>query len=78
LAGVGVFFAVEVGSKGKTVSSAVLGGYSVLTESSYSVHETARWFLYHLGELDLAVGVLPFAAFVFFVAVALRRTPPSR
>ena len=78
VAGVAVFFAVEVGSKGKTVSSAVLGGYSVLTESNYSVHETARWFVYHLGELDLAVGVLPFAAFVFFLGVALRRTPPSR
>jgi hypothetical protein len=77
-AGVGGYLAFEVGSRGKTVSSALLGGYSVLTESSYSVHETARWFLYHTGELDLAVGVLPFAAFIVLVVAAVRRRPPSR
>src|SRR5207248_2935569 len=44
----------------------------------YSVHATARWFLYHVGELDLAVGVLPLAAFIVLVVVALRRRPPSR
>jgi dolichyl-phosphate-mannose-protein mannosyltransferase len=77
-AGIGGYLAFEVGSRGQTVSSAVLGGYSVLTESSYSVQETARWFLYHAGELDLAVGVLPFAAFIVLVVAALRRRPPSR
>jgi len=77
-AGIAGYLALEVGSKGKTVSNAVLGGYSVLTESSYSVHETVRWFLYHIGELDLAVGVLPLAAFIVLVVAALRRKPPSR
>jgi hypothetical protein len=76
--GIAGYLALEVGSKGKTVSNAVLGGYSVLTESSYSVHDTVRWFLYHVGELDLAVGVLPFAAFIVLVVAALRRRPPSR
>lgn len=73
-----LFFAVEVGSKGKTFTDAVLGGYSVLTESSYSVRETLRWALYQVGELDLAVGILPFAAFIVLVAVGLRRKPLSR
>jgi hypothetical protein len=77
-AGIAGYLALEVGSRGKTVSNAVLGGYSVLTESSYSVHETVRWFLYHVGELDLALGVLPFAAFIVLVVAALRRRPPSR
>jgi hypothetical protein len=77
-AGIAAYLAFEIGSRGQTVSSAVLGGYSVLTQSSYSVHETARWFIYHAGELDLAVGVLPFAAFIVLVVAALRRKPPSR
>src|SRR5205823_12300796 len=38
----------------------------------------ARWFLYHAGELDLAVGVLPVAAFIVLVVAAMRRRPPSR
>jgi hypothetical protein len=76
--GIGGYLAFEIGSKGKTLSNALLGGYSVLTESSYSVHETGRWFLYHVGELDFAVGVLPFAAFIVLVVAALRRRPPSR
>jgi hypothetical protein len=78
VAGIAGYLAFEVGSKGKTLSNAVLGGYSVLTNSSYSVHETARWFLYHTGELDFAVGVLPFAAFIVLLVAALRRRPPSR
>jgi hypothetical protein len=77
-AGIAAYLAFEIGSRGQTVSSAVLGGYSVLTQSSYSVHETARWFIYHAGELDFAVGVLPFAAFIVLVVAALRRRPPSR
>jgi hypothetical protein len=76
--GIGGYLAFEIGSKGKTLSNALLGGYSVLTESSYSVHETARWFLYHAGELDFAVGVLPFAAFIVLVVAALRRRPRTR
>jgi hypothetical protein len=42
------------------------------------VGETLRWALYHLGELDLAVGILPFAAFLVVGAAGLRRNPPSR
>ena len=76
--GIAGYLAFEIGSRGQTASSAILGGYSVLTESSYSVHETARWFIYHVGELDLALGVLPFAAFIVLVVAALRRRPPSR
>jgi hypothetical protein len=72
------YLALEVGARGRTLSNALLGGYSVLSGSNYSVQATARWFLYHAGELDLAVGVLPFAAFIVLVLAALRRRPPSR
>jgi hypothetical protein len=72
------FLVVELGIKGKTLSTAVLGGYSVVTSSTYSVQDVARWFVYHLGEMAVAVGVLPFAAFVLLVVEAVRRTPSSR
>jgi hypothetical protein len=72
------FLVVEVGIKGRTLSTAVLGGYSVVTSSTGSVHDAWRWFLYHLGEMSVAVGILPFAAFILLAIEAVRRTPPSR
>lgn len=76
-AGIGAFLALQVGRNGKTLSNALLGPYSTLTDSSYSVHAALRWALYHLAELDLATGVLPFAAFLLVLGAALRRRPPS-
>jgi len=75
--GVVAYLVYEVLIRGKTTSGAVLGGYSVLTTSSYSVRAVSRWFVYHLAELDLAVGVLPFAAFLLLLFVSLRRRPPA-
>ena len=43
---------------------AVFGAYEVAGEADYSVREVAKWFLYHVAELDLALGVIPFAALV--------------
>jgi hypothetical protein len=40
----------------------LLGAYSVTGEHRYAVGEVARWLLYHLAELDLYLGVVPFAA----------------
>jgi hypothetical protein len=40
----------------------VLGAYEVAGEAHYSVREVAKWFVYHVAELDLALGVIPFAA----------------
>ena len=36
------------------------------------VVDVARWFLYHVAELDLSLGVLPFAALIVLVGVARR------
>jgi 4-amino-4-deoxy-L-arabinose transferase-like glycosyltransferase len=41
-----------------------LGAYGVLAESDYSPTAIAHWFVLHLAELDLYVGILPFAAFI--------------
>ena len=43
---------------------AVLGAYEVAGDADYSVGEVAKWFAYHVAELDLAVGVIPFAALI--------------
>ena len=77
LFGIVAYLVYEVGIRGKTTTGAVLGGYSVLSSSSYSVRAVSRWFVYHLAELDLAVGVLPFAAFLLLLFVSLRRRPPA-
>jgi hypothetical protein len=43
---------------------ALLGAYRAATSSSYSAGGILHFVLYHLGELDLYLGVLPFAALV--------------
>ena len=63
----------------------IFGAYEVAGRADYSVTEIAKWFVYHVGELSLSLGVIPFAALVLlalmprvlserdriFVAVAL-------
>jgi len=75
--GAALFLVVQVAIRGRTLTGAVLGGYSTLSNSTYSGQAIARWFLYHLAELDLASGVIPFAAFLLVVALALRPRPFS-
>ncbi len=53
----------------------LLGAYSVVGDRSYDPETVARFFLYHLAELDLYLGVLPFAAFVLLTILARRLEP---
>jgi hypothetical protein len=52
----------------------LLGAYAVTGEHGYSATEVGRWLLYHVAELDLYVGVVPFAAFLVLLAL-WRRLP---
>jgi len=52
-----------------------LGAYRSATNTSYSVATVFRWFVYHVGELDLYLGVAPFAALLFLACTRERRTP---
>ena len=52
--------------------SALLGAYASTRGARYEPSEVARWLLYHVAELDLYLGVIPFAALVILVAVAPR------
>jgi len=53
----------------------LLGAYSVVGDRSYDPETVARFFLYHLAELDLYLGVLPFAALVLLTALTRRLEP---
>ena len=49
----------------------VLGTYSVTGHAHYRAGDVLRWLLYHVAELDLYLGILPFAA-LLVLAVAVR------
>ena len=61
--------------RGKSVLG-VLGAYKAATDSSYSVGEVLRWLFRHVAELDLYLGVIPFAALLLIVLQG--RTLPPR
>jgi hypothetical protein len=54
---------------------AVLGAYEAAGDYDYSPGPVLRWLGYHVAELDLYVGVLPFAAFLLLLGVARRLEP---
>jgi hypothetical protein len=53
----------------------LLGAYRVTGEERYDLSEVARWLLYHVAELDLSLGVAPFAA-LLLLALLIRRLEP--
>ena len=60
--------AVEV-ARGRS-PAAILGNYSVTSNGGYRPWPAIDWLVLHLAELDLAVFVLPFAAFIVLLANA--------
>jgi hypothetical protein len=58
--------------RGRSVLS-VFGEAQGRFQQNYDLGTVAKWFLYHLAELDLYVGVLPFAAFLILIAHARSR-----
>lgn len=60
-------------ARGKPILG-VLGAYQAATGSTYSTTEVLRWLFRHVAELDLYLGVLPFAALVL-VALQARSLP---
>jgi hypothetical protein len=67
--------------QGESLSGA-LGAYAGVTSFQYDWRGVLDWALWHLGEIDLVVGIFPFAAFLLlvgFVAVRPRAyDPPLR
>ena len=62
-------------ARGASISS-LFGAYQVVGEESYDVVDVLRYVFWHLAELDLYVGVIPFAAFLLLVA-RLRSLEPA-
>jgi hypothetical protein len=50
----------------------VLGVYQSAGRQHHATSTVARWFLYHLAEIDLYVGVIPFAALLALAGMAYR------
>lgn len=47
----------------------VLGAYATTGEQHYEPREVSRWLLYHVAELDLYVGIFPFAALLVLLVL---------
>jgi hypothetical protein len=60
-------------ARGRPVSG-LFGRYSDVGSQHYTIGGVARWFVYHVAELDVYVGAIPFAALVLLVVLA-RRLP---
>jgi glycosyltransferase involved in cell wall biosynthesis len=56
----------------------VLGSYSVTGHADYQPGQVLKWLLYHVSELDLYVGVLPFAAVLLLTLLARSLDRPLR
>lgn len=54
----------------------LFGRYSFVSDQDYPPGAVAKWFVYHIAELDLYTGVLPFAALLLLVVLA-RRLPAA-
>jgi hypothetical protein len=71
LMGGGVLLALVVQvARGKSLQG-LFGAYRVASESNYRAWDVFRWFWYHLADLDLAMGVVPLAAFLI-LAIGIR------
>jgi len=56
----------------------VLGSYSVTGHADYRPGQVLKWLLYHLSELDLYLGVAPFAALVLLSLLGRSLDRPLR
>ena len=54
-------------ARGASISS-LFGAYEVVGKESYDVVDVLKYLFWHLAELDLYVGVIPFAAFLLLAA----------
>jgi len=76
VAGLVVVAGVEL-ARGRSVGD-VLGAYHDVTGFDYTIKGVSRWFVYQLGELDLYLGFVPFAALLVVSSAALlRRVAPE-
>ncbi len=56
----------------------LLGAYRAATNTGYSIREIAKFLLWHVAELDLYLGVIPFAALLMLWLSARSLSPAGR
>jgi len=56
----------------------VLGSYSVTSHATYRPDQVLKWVLYHVAELDLYLGIVPFAALVLLTFIGRSLDRPLR
>jgi glycosyltransferase involved in cell wall biosynthesis len=56
----------------------IVGSYSVTRDANYHVDQVLKWLLYHVAELDLYVGIAPFAALLLLTALGRSLDRPLR
>jgi hypothetical protein len=71
VAGVAALALVVQGVRGES-PLALLGAYETTGNQGYSAFKVAKWLVWHVSELDLYLGVAPFAAFIL-LALSWRR-----
>jgi hypothetical protein len=64
-------------ARGRPLNS-LLGAQGGVTNFRYALGPLARWFFYHLGEIDVYVGIIPFAAFLLMTSIGLRPAEADR
>ncbi len=62
-------------ARGKSLSS-LLGAYAIVAEEQdrYQLRSVVAWYLQHIAEFDLWLGVVPFAALLFLIGFAACRS----
>jgi Dolichyl-phosphate-mannose-protein mannosyltransferase len=63
--------------RGRSIQSA-LGAYQAATDTSYDVATAFRWLVYHVAELDLYLGIAPFAALIVLALTSRTLPRPAR
>jgi len=56
----------------------VLGSYSVTGDATYRPGQVLKWLLYHVSELDLYLGIVPFAALLLLTTLGRSLDRPLR
>jgi hypothetical protein len=74
--GLVLFGAVQLARGGSP--KAVLGAYETAGHQHYAVGAVAKWLLYHVAELDLYSGLVPFAALLVLAVLVRRLDAPAQ
>jgi hypothetical protein len=77
LAGGAVVVTVVQLARGRSLFD-LLGSYNVTGDTHYHVDQVFKWLLYHVADLDLYLGIVPFAVLLLLAMCARQQDRPLR